>query len=119
MTEQRPGLLLLLAQAREKTGRPLEAATDYQAIYMRFALSEQAAKPRSNSIFFEAVPRYKSAAPTRPAAFSCRYPVQRKDWDGARNEYSAICSSSPVRTSSVLNSASLNAEQRSARHQRR
>src|SRR5208282_5677325 len=41
LTPQRPALLLLLAEAREQAGQPAEAAIDYQAVYTRFATSEQ------------------------------------------------------------------------------
>ena len=91
MTEQRPGLLLLLAQAREKTGRPLEAATDYQAIYMRFAVSEQAREAAVKLDFL----RSSSAVQIPQLPLDQRLThagilFNAKDWDGARNEYSAI-----------------------------
>ena len=41
-TTQRPALLLLRGEAREAAGKPLDAIADYQAVYMRFATSEQA-----------------------------------------------------------------------------
>jgi hypothetical protein len=42
LTSQKPSLLLLRAEAREKEGQLAEAAADYQVVYMHFAPSEQA-----------------------------------------------------------------------------
>ncbi|HTR47064.1 MAG TPA: transglycosylase SLT domain-containing protein [Verrucomicrobiae bacterium] len=42
LTVQRPALLLLRGEARERAGRAADAAADYQSVYTRFATSEQA-----------------------------------------------------------------------------
>jgi len=42
LTTQRPGLLLLRAEARERAGQVLEAAADYESLYLRFPTSDQA-----------------------------------------------------------------------------
>jgi len=41
-TTEKPALLLLRAQAQEKSKRLLEAAEDYRAVYVKFALSDDA-----------------------------------------------------------------------------
>lgn len=46
LTSERPVLLLLRGRAREQAGQPVEAAADYQAVYLRFALSDQFAEAR-------------------------------------------------------------------------
>ena len=77
MTPQRPGLLLLRAEAHEKAGQPLEAALDYQAIYMRFALSEQAREAATKLDFLQSSRgRADSAASARSAHGPCGNPVQ-------------------------------------------
>ncbi len=40
-TADRPALLFLRAESRELAGQKLQAAADYQAVYLRFALSDQ------------------------------------------------------------------------------
>ena len=40
-TNDKPGLLFLRAEARELAGQKSQAAADYQAVYLRFALSDQ------------------------------------------------------------------------------
>ncbi|HYL68281.1 MAG TPA: transglycosylase SLT domain-containing protein [Candidatus Limnocylindria bacterium] len=40
-TTERPALLFLRAEARELAGQKLQAAADYQAVYLRFPLSDQ------------------------------------------------------------------------------
>jgi soluble lytic murein transglycosylase len=91
MTDQRPGLLLMRAQASEKAGRPLDAAKDYQALYMRFAVSEQAREAAVRLDFL----RGSSAAQIPQIPLDQRIAhagilFNAKDWGGARNEYSAI-----------------------------
>jgi soluble lytic murein transglycosylase len=91
MTDQRPGLLLLRAEAREKAGQPLEAASDYQALYTRFAVSEQA---REAAMKLDLL-RGSSGVQIPPIPFDLRLAhaailFNAKDWGGARTEYAAI-----------------------------
>jgi soluble lytic murein transglycosylase len=91
LTDQRPGLLLLRAEAREKAGQPLEAAADYQALYTRFAVSEQA---REAAMKLDLL-RGMSGVQIPPIPLELRLAhagilFNAKDWGGARNEYSAI-----------------------------
>ena len=41
-TKDKPALLFLRAEAREQSTQPLQAAADYESVYLRFPLSEQA-----------------------------------------------------------------------------
>ena len=91
LTDQRPGLLLLRGEAREKAGQPLEAAADYQALYTRFAVSEQA---REAAMKLDLL-RGASSVQIPPIPLELRLAhagilFNAKDWGGARTEYSAI-----------------------------
>jgi soluble lytic murein transglycosylase len=90
-TPQRPALLLLRAEALEKADRPVEAATDYETVYMRFAPGEQAREAGLKLDFlrsslgakFPALPldQRLSHAATLYSARDCR---------DARTEYAAL-----------------------------
>jgi soluble lytic murein transglycosylase len=91
LTLQRPGLLLMRAQAHEKAGQIPEAAADYQTIYMRFAVSEQA---REAAMKLDLL-RGSAGSQVPQISLDQRFAhagifFDAKDWGGARNEYSAI-----------------------------
>ncbi|HKV04604.1 MAG TPA: transglycosylase SLT domain-containing protein [Candidatus Acidoferrales bacterium] len=87
-TPQSPELLFLRGQAHEKAGQPLDAVADYQAVYMRFATSEQSHEAATRLAFlhsslgadFPALPLDQRTAHAA-ALFAA------KDWADARNEY--------------------------------
>ena len=70
LTAQRPGLLLLRGEAHEKAGQVLDAATDYQTLYTRFALSEKAREAATRIEFLRSGAAGKSPRFPRSAAES-------------------------------------------------
>jgi soluble lytic murein transglycosylase len=87
-TTARPALLFLRAEAHELAGQPLDAVADYQALYMRFAISEQAREARSKLEFLRS--RLGEGFPAlsleqRLAHAAILY--YAKEWGGARDEY--------------------------------
>ena len=91
MTAQRPGLLLLRGEAHEKAGQVLDAATDYQTLYTRFALSEQAREAATRMEFL----RSGAAGQVPPMPLDQRLNhadivFNAKSWGVARSEYAAL-----------------------------
>jgi soluble lytic murein transglycosylase len=90
-TTQRPALLLLRGEAREQAGKPLDAVADYQAVYLRFAVSEQARQAATKLGFLRS-----SLAPNfPPLALDQRFAhaatiYAAKNWNEAREEYAEI-----------------------------
>jgi soluble lytic murein transglycosylase len=91
LTPQRPALLLLRAEALEKAGQPVPAAVDYEAVYVRFAPSEQA---RDAGIKLDFLGSSLGAKfPTLPLDQRITHAASlydAKDWRDARNEYAAL-----------------------------
>lgn len=90
LTDQRPALLLVRAEAREKAGQATEAASDYQTLYMRFAVSEQA---REAAVKLDFLRSSSAAIPTIPLEQRFAHAgilFEARDWGGARSEYTAI-----------------------------
>jgi soluble lytic murein transglycosylase len=90
-TTQRPALLLLRGEAREQAGKPLDAVADYQAVYLRFAISEQARQAATKLGFLRA----SLAANYPPLVLDQRLThaamlFGAKSWNDARNEYSEL-----------------------------
>jgi soluble lytic murein transglycosylase len=90
-TTQRPALLLLRGEAREQAGKPRDAVADYQAVYMRFATSEEARQAGTKLGFL----RSSLGADFPPLALDQRLThaamqFGAKNWSDARNEYAAI-----------------------------
>ena len=90
-TTQRPGLLLLRGEVREATGKTLDAIADYQAVYMRFATSEQARQAGVKLGFL----RSSMGATYPPLALDQRLThaamlFGAKSWSDARSEYAAL-----------------------------
>jgi soluble lytic murein transglycosylase len=91
MTAQRPVLLLLRGQAHEKAGQVVDAASDYQAIYTRFALSEQAREAATRMDFLRSsAPGQVPAIPLEQRLAHAGILFNAKEWSAARTEYSAI-----------------------------
>jgi soluble lytic murein transglycosylase len=90
-TTQRPALLLLRGEAREQAGKSLDAVADYQAVYMRFATSEQARQAGTKLAFL----RGSLGTDFPPLALDQRLAhaamlFGAKSWNDARSEYAAI-----------------------------
>jgi soluble lytic murein transglycosylase len=90
-TTQRPALLLLRGEAREQAGKPLDAVADYQAVYLRFATSEQARQASTKLGFL----RSSLGANYPPLALDQRLAhaamlFGAKSWNDARNEYADL-----------------------------
>jgi soluble lytic murein transglycosylase len=90
-TTQRPALLLLRGEAREQAGKPLDAVADYQALYMRFATSEQARQAATKLGFLRSTlgSDYPPLALDQRLAHAAML-FGAKSWSDARNEYAAI-----------------------------
>ncbi len=90
-TSERPPLLFLRAEAREEAGQPVDAAVDYEAIYMRYSASEQAREAGLKLEFLRS--SLGVNFPPLPLAERVAHAVilfNAKDWDDARTEYTAI-----------------------------
>jgi soluble lytic murein transglycosylase len=90
-TTQRPALLLLRGEAREQSGKPLDAVTDYQAVYLRFAISEQARQAATKLGFLRSslAPNYPALALDQRLAHTAML-FGAKSWSEAREEYAEI-----------------------------
>jgi soluble lytic murein transglycosylase len=91
LTTSRPTLLLLRARAREQAGQPVEAAADYQAVYLRYAMSDQFAEARRK---FDSL-RSNLGSQIPPVPFDQRLAhaailFNARQWAEARNEYAEI-----------------------------
>jgi len=90
-TAERPGLLFLRAEAQEQAGRKVEAAEDFQTVYLRFPLSEQGPEARLKLVVLRS--SLKEQLPPilldqrlmhADAVFKAKY------WSEARSEYAAL-----------------------------
>jgi soluble lytic murein transglycosylase len=89
-TAQRPGLLLLRAEAHERAGQAPEAAADYQTIFMRFAVSEQAREAGVKLDYLRSADPQIPQLPLDQRFAHAGILFEAKDWGSARNEYSVI-----------------------------
>jgi soluble lytic murein transglycosylase len=93
LTAERPSLLFLRAEAHEQAGEKDQAAADYQAIYMRFPVSEQASEAALKLSFLASTPG--TEIPPIPLDQRTAHAAQlfnAKNCADARNEYSQIVS---------------------------
>ena len=90
-TTQRPALLLLRGEAREQAGKPLDAVADYQAVYLRFAVSEQARQAATKLGFLRSslAPNYPALPLDQRLAHTAML-FGAKSWSEAREEYAEI-----------------------------
>ena len=91
LTAQRPALLLLRAEARERTNDLVEAAVDYEAVYMRFPTSEQAREAGEKLKFLRGTlgDKFPQLSIAQRLDHASTLFVER-DWREARSEYSAL-----------------------------
>jgi soluble lytic murein transglycosylase len=90
-TSQRPGLLFLRGEAHEKAGQVVDAASDYQAVYTRFALSEQSHEAAMRIEFLGG----SAGAQVPPIPLDQQFAhaetiFNAKQWSAARAEYAAM-----------------------------
>ncbi len=90
-TGERPSLLFLRAEAHEEAGQPIDAATDYESIYMRYAASEQAREAGLKLDFLRGSlgGNFPPLPPGERVAHAAIL-FNAKDWNGARAEYAEI-----------------------------
>jgi soluble lytic murein transglycosylase len=88
-TAVKPALLFLLAEAREQSGQPLQAAADYQTIYLHFPLSDQAREAGEKLSFLRSSLGDKlSALPIEQQLEHASTIFAAHLWGDTRNEYS-------------------------------
>ncbi len=90
-TPQMPALLFLRGEAHEQAGQILEAAADYQAVYTRFSMSEQAREAAQKLKFLSAgsgvnVP----SLPVDIRLARANALFEAENWSDARDEYADI-----------------------------
>jgi soluble lytic murein transglycosylase len=91
LTAQRPSLLLLHAEARERTGDLLGAAADYESVYMRFPTSEQAREAGVKLSFLRGTLGDKFPQLSLPKRLEHASTLfAERDWRDARSEYSDL-----------------------------
>ncbi len=90
-TSEKPALLFLRAEAREQTGQPLQAAADYQTIYLHYPLSDQAREAGEKLSFLRGTLRDKlPAIPIEQQIDHASTIFGAHQWGDARNEYSRL-----------------------------
>ena len=90
-TNDKPALLLLRGEARERAGRALEAVADYQSLYLRFPTAEQGRQAGAKLDFLRST--LKSGYIEIPLAQRFAHAgalFAGKLWSEARNEYSQL-----------------------------
>jgi soluble lytic murein transglycosylase len=91
LTEQRPALLFLRAEAREQSAQKLEAAADYQQIYLQYATSEQAREAGEKLNFLRSsLGQQIPAIPIEQQIGHAAVLFGNKEWGDARNEYAQL-----------------------------
>jgi peptidoglycan lytic transglycosylase len=90
-TTQRPALLLLRGEARELAGKTLDAVADYQAVYLRFATSEQARQAGIKLAFLRGTlgANYPALALDQRLEHAAML-FGSKSWSDARSEYTDL-----------------------------
>lgn len=91
LTSQRPALLLLRGEAHEHAGQAVEAATDYEAVYTRFATSDQAREAGVKLGFLRSSLGEKFPALSLDQRLThAAMLFGAKEWHDARTEYAAL-----------------------------
>ncbi len=90
-TAKTPALLFLRAEAREQAGKTLDAAADYQSVYLNFPLSSEAGEAASKAAFLRDTLGDKFPQPPVKDRLSLAATFYTAgDWNRARNEYSEV-----------------------------
>lgn len=87
-TPEKPALLFLRAEAREQAGDPLQAAADYQAVYLHFPVTEPAREASLKlDILRESLGEKFPPIPPGQRLAHATALFAAKDWSAARSEY--------------------------------
>ncbi|MGA8221417.1 MAG: transglycosylase SLT domain-containing protein [Candidatus Acidiferrales bacterium] len=90
-TTEKPALLFLRAQAREQGGQKLEAAADYQAVYVRFAISDQAGESWMKLDFLRSgLGENLPPIPLDQRIAHAAVLFSAREWTEARSEYARL-----------------------------
>ncbi|MGC1768291.1 MAG: hypothetical protein WA785_08255, partial [Candidatus Acidiferrales bacterium] len=90
-TKEKPALLFLRAEAREQSAQPLQAAADYEAVYLRFPSNEQAREAGEKLGFLRSSLGDKlPAIPIERQIEHASTTFAARQWSEARNEYSHL-----------------------------
>lgn len=90
-TAERPGLLFLRAEAQEQAGRKVEAAEDYQTLYLRFPLSDQGPEARLKLIVLRSqLGKQLPPIPLDQRLTHAEAVFKAKYWSEARSEYASL-----------------------------
>src|SRR6202041_3527537 len=90
-TAGKPALLFLRAEAREQSGQPLQAAADYQTIYLHFPLSDQAREAGEKLSFLRSsLGDQLAAIPIEQQLEHASTIFAAHQWGDTRNEYSHL-----------------------------
>ena len=90
-TAGKPALLFLRAEAREQSGQPLQAAADYQIIYLHFPLSDQAREAGEKLSFLRSsLGDQLAAIPIEQQLEHASTIFAAHQWGDTRNEYSHL-----------------------------
>ncbi|MGA7625090.1 MAG: lytic transglycosylase domain-containing protein [Candidatus Acidiferrales bacterium] len=93
-TNDKPALLLLRAEAREQSAETLQAAAEYQLIYLRFPTSDQAHEAGQKLSFLRSTLGGKlPAIPIERQLEHAAAVFGARQWGDARNDYSQMLSS--------------------------
>lgn len=91
LTPEKPDLLFLRGEALERAGKPVDAASDYLAVYLRFPSSERAREAGEKLNFL------RSSLGDKIPPLSLNQRISHavalfgaKDWEDARNEYTQL-----------------------------
>ena len=90
-TKSKPALLFLRGEAREQAGRPLEAVEDYQLLYIRYPVTEQARQANAKLDFLRST--LKSGYQEMPLEERVAHAgtlFNGRLWSEARTEYAQL-----------------------------
>jgi soluble lytic murein transglycosylase len=90
-TKEKPALLFLRAEAREQSAQALQAAADYESVYLRFPTNEQAREAGEKLGFLRSSLGDKlPAIPVERQIEHASTIFAARQWGDARNEYSYL-----------------------------
>ncbi|MGB8654522.1 MAG: transglycosylase SLT domain-containing protein [Candidatus Acidiferrales bacterium] len=91
LTPEKPALLFMRGEAREEAAQPLQGAADYQTIYLRYPLSEQARQATEKLSFLRStLGAQLPAIPFDQQVAHAAALFAGKQWGDARIEYSQL-----------------------------
>jgi soluble lytic murein transglycosylase len=91
LTPEKPDLLFLRGEALERAGKPIDAASDYLSVYLRFPSSERAREAGEKLSFLRSSLGDKIPPLSLDQRISHAVALfAAKDWDQSRNEYTQL-----------------------------